>query len=242
MTDQQENQEKLDSEFSIEIVNTPEVSQEYESFREEIWEQTVKEGKQVGKEFFNGEIYRLMNFDEESRTIQLGIMQYADRLLKTKISQEEIAKRFGRDHVMQHCVANGILLTSDKKLVVGIKKNSVDLKPGKLAYIGGNLNADEVEIHTFEDIYTMMMREIGEETKINPQRERLSFARLVTNGNFASFYFLYQLDISSEEIDSIHREGEFTRLETMTPEEIEKTDRVAITDFNQSKEWVESLV
>jgi len=242
MTDQQEDKEKLDSDFSIEIVDTPEVSEEYKKLRDDIWEQTVEEGRQNGKEFFNGEIYRLVNFDEEGIIIQLGIMQYSDRLLKTKISQEEIAKRFGKDHVMQHCVVNCLLLTSDKKLVVGVKRNSVDLKPGKLAYIGGNLNSDEVKVNSFEDIYTMMMKEIEEETNIVPERKQLSFAKLQANGNFASFYFLYQLGISSEEIDTIFKEGEFVKLETMTPGEIVTTDRVGITDFNQSKEWIESLV
>jgi hypothetical protein len=234
--------ETLVPEFNIEIVETPQVSEEYRVLREEIWQQTVEEGKQVGKEFYNGEIYRLINFDEESRIIQFGTMQYADRLLKTKISQEEIVQRFGKDHVMQHCVVNAILVTSDKKLVVGVKKNSVDLKQGKLGYIGGNLNADEVKVNSFEDIYTMMLREIEEETNIDSQRERISFRKLVANGNFASFYFIYQLGISSEEIDTIYREGEFIKLETMTPNEIVSTDRVGITDFNQSKEWIESLI
>jgi hypothetical protein len=88
----------------------------------------------------------------------------------------------------------------------------------------------------------MMMREIGEETSIDLQRKRLSFGKLVANGNFASFYFIYHLDISSGEIDTIYREGEFVRLETMTPDEIVKTNRVGITDFNQSKEWIGSLI
>ena len=234
--------ETLDSEYNIEIVDTPKVSEEYVALREEIWGQVVEEGAKVGKEFYNGQIYRLMDYNEETKTIQLGIMQYADRVLKSKISQEEITSRFGRDHVMQHCVVNAILQTSDKKLVVGVKKNSVDLQQGKLAYIGGNLNADEVKVSSFEDISTMMMKEIGEETDVIPQREKLSFAKLVANGNFASFYFLYQLGIPSGEITTIFKEGEFVGLETMTPEEIISTERIGIGDFNQSKSWINSLM
>lgn len=235
-------QEKIDTKYNIEIVDTPPVSQEYKALREKIWEEIVDKGKEAGKEFFNGQVYRLMGFDEESNTIQLGLMQYADRMLKTKISQEEIINRFGKDYIMQHCVVDGILVTSDKKVVMGVKRNSVDLKEGKLAYIGGNMSADEVKVNSFEDMYTMMTKEIEEETSITPVRDRLSFARLVANGDFADFYFIYQLGIPSEDIGSIFKEGEFVRLEAMTPKEIVNTNKTCIKDVNQSKEWIESVI
>ena len=57
---------------------------------------------------------------------------------------------------MQHCIVNAILLTSDKKIVVGVKKTSINLLQGILAYVGGNLSPDEVEVNNFEDIYTMI--------------------------------------------------------------------------------------
>ena len=86
------------------------------------------------------------------------------------------------------------------------------------------------------------MTEIEEETSIIPQREKLSFSRLVANGNFASFYFTYNLGISSKEVDTIFREGEFVKFEALTPEEIVNTDRAGIADFDQSKEWVGEMI
>ncbi len=231
-----------DSEYKIEIVDSPLMSEEYKAFREKIWNQMVEEGKKVGKEFYNGKICRLVAINEETRTIQLGTMQYADRLLKTRVSLEDIGKRFGKDHIMQHCIVNAILLTSDKKVVVGVKKTSINLLQGILAYVGGNLSPDEVEVKNFEDIYTMMMTEIEEETSIIPQREKLSFSRLVANGNFASFYFTYQLDISSKELDIIFREGEFVKFEALTQEEIVNTERAGVADFDESKEWVGEMI
>ena len=234
--------ETLKTELNIDIVQTPPVSKEYEAFRDRIWTEAVEEGKSVGKDFYNGVLYRFVGYDEETQTVQLGLMQYSDRLLKSKISPDSIAEMFGRDHVMQHCVVNVILLTTDRRIAVGIKKNSVDLRPKKLAYIGGNLNANEVEVTKFEDIYTMMMKEIEEESSIVPEREKMDFVKLVVNGNWASFYFLYRLNLSSEEIDKIYKEGEFLEFETMTPSEIAKTERIAIGDFNDSKAWIESLI
>ena len=64
-------------EYKIEIVDSPLMSEEYKAFREKIWNQMVEEGKKVGKEFYNGEICRLVAINEETKTIQLGTMQYA---------------------------------------------------------------------------------------------------------------------------------------------------------------------
>lgn len=226
--------------LKIEIVEAPQLSSEYIVLREKIWEEKVQEWEKAGKEIFNGTLYRFMGTTED--TIKLSHMTYADRLVRTMLSQEEISRRFGKDHVMRNCCVDAILITTDGKIVVGIKKNSVDLVQGKLGYIGGNMNADEVEVNSFENICTMMMKEIEEESNIIPERECLSFAQLGVTDTWASFYFVYRLNVSSKNVNDIYKDDEFSQFVAMTPDEIVCADRLATEDLNLSKEWIKEVV
>lgn len=230
------------NDYEIQIVETPPLSEEYTNLREDIWKTKTSEWKEAGKELFNGALYRYMGTDDDSSTVKLGLMSYSDRLVRTVLSKEKIIERFGTDYVMKNSCVDAIILTTDGKVVVGVKKNSVDLKQGKLGYIGGNMNADEVEVSSMEDIYKMMMKEIGEESGIIPERDRLSFAKLGVSDMWASFYFIYKLGLSSEEVNKIYKEGEFTEFITMTPDEIANTERPSISDMNLSKEWIKEVV
>ncbi len=232
------------NDYEIQIVETPPLSQEYINLREDIWQTKTSEWKEAGKELFNGKLYRYMGIEEDNdfATIKLGLMSYSDRLVRTVLSKDEIVERFGTDYVMKNSCVDVIILTTDGKVAVGVKKNSVDLKQGKLGYIGGNMNADEVVVNSMEDIYTMMMKEIAEESSIIPERERLSFAKLGVSDMWVSFYFIYKLGLSSEEVNKIYKEGEFTEFIAMTPDEIVKTERPAISDMNFSKQWIKEVV
>jgi hypothetical protein len=237
------NENKFDMEqpqINIQIVETPPISEEYQQYREQIWDETQRKWSKAGKDLFNGTLYRFMGKD--GNTIRLGLMTYADRLVRSKISIQEIRRRFGVEHIMKNCCVDLIPITTDRKVVVGVKKNSVDLKRGKLGYIGGNMNTEEVSVSKFEDIYTMMIEEIKEESNIVPQRDRLSFSRLGITDAWASFYFTYNLEIHSASIGSIFKEGEFTEFVAMTPEEIKNTEKRGIGDFNLSKDWIDEVV
>lgn len=227
------------AQLRIEIVETPPLSAEYIEFRDVVWKEKVQEWSDAGKEIFNGTLYRYMGRD--GNTIKLGLMTYADRLVRTKISVTEIEKRFGKDHVMQNCCVDLLPITTDGKIVVGIKKNSVDLHTDKLAYIGGNMNKEEVRVRDFEDVYSMMMVEISEESNIPLEREKLSFIKLGLADGWASFYFVYRLDIPSERIEELFKDGEFVRLVAMSREEIKKTDYPAVGDLNLSKDWIDEV-
>jgi hypothetical protein len=237
------NENKFDMEqpkINIEIVETPPISKEYLQYRTQIWDETKRKWSEAGKEIFNGTLYRFMS--EEGNTIRLGLMTYADRLVRSKISIKEIGERFGEEHIMKNCCVDLIPITTDGKVVVGVKKNSVDLKQGKLGYIGGNMNADEVAVTKFDDIKTMMITEIVEESNLIPERNKLFFSRLGVTDGWASFYFTYNLGIHSANIGSIFKGGEFNQFIAMTPGEIKNTEKRGIGDFNLSKDWIDEVI
>lgn len=232
-----------EQEYQIKVVETPPLSEEYIKFRDELYQKKLEEFKEAGKPLFNGDLYRFLGIEDGN--VFLGHMQYADRLVRSELSVEEIERRFGKDYVMKNACVDAIMVTTDGKIVVGVKTRSVDLKQGKLGFIGGNMNADEVQVNSFEDIYTMMSKEIEEETKVVPNREKMSFLRVGVADTWASFYFLYRLDILSEDVGTIYKDSkdkEFAELITMTPEEIKNTNRAGIGDFNLTKEWIEEVV
>lgn len=230
-------------EYQIKVVETPPLSEEYIKFRDELYQKKLEEFQEAGKPLFNGDLYRFMGVEDSN--VLLGHMQYADRLVRSELSVEEIERRFGKDYVMKNACVDAIMVTTDRKIVVGVKTRSVDLKQGKLGFVGGNMNADEVKVSSFEDIYTMMSKEIEEETTVVTNREKMSFLRVGVVDTWASFYFLYRLDISSKDVGTIFKDSkdkEFAELITMTSEEIKNTDRVGIGDFNLTKEWIEEVV
>lgn len=234
----------IPKQYGIRIVETPELNPAYISQRDTIWTEKVEAGRKVGKEFFNGVLYRLMGVENESSpepVLKLGHMTYADRIMKSNLSVDEIERLYGKDHVMVHCCVDAILTTTDGKVVYGVKKRSVDLKEGKLGFVSGNMNADEVKVNAFEDIFTMVMKEIGEETSIVPDRKKLSFAMLGVSNGWASFYFLYKLGIHSRDIGDIYKDDEFQSFEAMFPVDILRESRVATSDFNYSKGFLLEL-
>jgi len=231
--------QKVKEEIKIEIVGTPPLSTGYKEFRAQVWSEKVEQWESVGKEVFNGTLYRYMGMDGD--TVKLGLMTYADRLVRSEIPVSEIEDRFGTDHVMRNCTVNAIPITTDEKIIVGIKKNSVALQPFKLGYIGGNMNEDEVKVKDFEDIYSMMMVEIEEESNIQPKREKLSFEKLGVTDSWASFYFTYMLDVTSDKIGDLFKKGEFVELVSMTREDIKNNNDPAIGEFDLSKNWIEEI-
>lgn len=230
--------------FKIKIVGTPPLSKEYEEERNRIWISKVEEGRKVGKPFFNGELYRYMGVDNESSpepVLRLGLMTYADRLMKTVVPIDEIESRYGSDHVMIHSCVDAIPVTTDGKIVYGVKKRSVDLVEGKVGYVSGNMNADEVRVRTFEDVYSMMMKELEEETSIHPDRKSMRFAKLGVTESWMSCYFIYELGFSSSELHRLEKDDEFDHFVAGTPEEIVNMNVPATSDFNYSKRFIQDL-
>lgn len=228
------------NEYRILLVEPPELLPEYVELRDRTWEKKVQDGVSVGKEFTNGVIYRFLGIENDQ--IKLTTMMYSDRMFKKAMSPSEIVSQFGESHLMIHGLTNIIMVTTDGYIAVGIKKMSTYLEKGKLAHVSGNLNKDEVEINTFEDIYRMAMLEVQQETSLNPVRDRIHFANVSKFSTCVSFNFIYLLDIPSKEVETLNRDGEFVSFEAMSTDDILKTNRSGITDFEESKNWIKEAV
>jgi hypothetical protein len=227
-------------EFSLQRVDSPPISPEYIQKRDKVWERRVREGAEVGKKFHNGVLYRYLGSDEFG--IKLGLMNYSDRMFKKDMTSEEIEREFGREHNMIHCIVEVVMVTTDGKIVVGEKAMSTDLQTGRLAHVSGNMNHDEVEVNSAEDVYKMAMVEIEEEANVVPDRDKLFYVGTVQPRTYFSFNFVYLLDISSEQVDGLNKEGEFLRFKTMSVEEVLNTDQEGIPDFEDSKIWIEEAL
>lgn len=226
---------------SIEMIPPRVLSEEYLQARDQAWEEMVEEGKRAGKNFWNGELYSFEGIRQDGMdnpTLILGKMTYADRLFKKRLNPQEIAMKFGTDHVLRHCVTGALILTADRQIVVGIKKSSVHLQEGIYGHVSGNLNADEMTITTFLDIYGFITKEMEEETAITVDPSRLFFYGISLFNSAASFDFVYRLPISSNDVDIISKDDEFQSFITLSPEEVLSSIHPSTSDFAYSKHFL----
>ncbi|MCD4811877.1 hypothetical protein K8R14_04785 [bacterium] len=226
--------------FTVQRIESPPISPKYIQKRDNAWKRRAQEGAEVGKEFYNGVLYRYLDFDEGG--IKLGLMSYSDRLFKKDMTTDEIEREFGDEHNMIHCIVEVVMITTDGMVVVGEKAMTTDLQKGQLAHVSGNMNHDEVEVNTSEDVFKMAMMEIEEEANVQPKREKLFFVGVVQPRTYFGFNFVYLLDISSEQVNELNKEGEFLSFKTMSLDEMVNTDQKGIADFEDSKEWIEEAV
>lgn len=217
----------------------------YQADRNKAWEELVKKGATLGKEYHNGILYRLLsveNRDGAIPTITLGLMSYADRLFKKTKPISQIKAEYGEDHVMVHCVVDAIMVTTDNHIVYGIKRLTTNLEKGKAGFIGGNLNADEVEVKSFHHIGEMMAKEIQEEAQFTPEQQRLTFVKLAITESWAAFYFLYRLPFSSHLLHQLKPNTEFEYLTSQPVNEFALSHVKGNSDFELGKQVVKEMM
>ncbi len=131
--------------------------------------------------------------------------------------------------------------TKDGKYVFGIRGDRPEQGTPPIGGIGGTLNKDETEIHSFADICKCMLREIQEETALECTAEDLRFFGLYPAPYWFQFWFTVRLPISSEEINRYHRPGEFSSLIAVTQQEAFDTSMRITGAFRRSRPFLHLL-
>lgn len=231
--------------IKVSYVGKHNFSTEYIKACDVVWNELVESGKSVGKEFWNGELYTLNNLylDETNiPVLEFGSFEYKDRLYKKNLGTTDFIANYGLNHLHSHCGACCYLITTDHKIVIGRKTTSVGLEKGILGAVGGNLNKDELEIYTFNDIFKSAIKEVEEEVNLIVNPTKFKFRQLCHFNNYYLFEFIYLLDISSQKVDSIFKPGEFIELLTFTPNELINLDTPMILDLKYSKQFLGDIL
>lgn len=203
----------------IQPVARPECSAVYLEEREQAWVAQMERVLARNGHMWNGELYTLdeiQSLIEGQVVLRLGTCEYKDLVFQALQGGATIATRFGENHCLHFSGVICVPVTLDGKFVFGIR---ADRGEPTFGGIGGNLNKDEQEVHSFTDICQSMLREIQEETALPCQMEDLRFFGLHVSGGMHIFWFTALLPINSADINQYHRPGEFSSLITMTQSE-----------------------
>lgn len=221
------------------------LSNQYLEQREEVWQRKLSESKQKNQKLWNGEVYTietLIQYDESRVVLELGSSEYKDIIFRSQLGAERISEEFGSNHLLNFITVDCIPVTTDRKAVFGVRAKGTYVQEGALGLIGGTLNKDEMSVKSLNDITQFMLKEIREETAMVLPFESL---RLFSVNFFRSKYeFLYtvNLDCSSNEIQKLHRDGEFSRLVALNRDELEKTDLTPLDTIRFCKNYLSDLL
>lgn len=228
---------------TIKFLGKRSLSNEYSLEREIHWEEHLKKGESVGKKFWNGLLYSFEGFDQfnfDNPVLYLGEMEYKDYIFKKKVGVEYIVNKYGKEYIFRNCGVDLLLVTKDKKIVIGQKAFSVNLETNLYGHISGNMNIDEMIVGSFSDISNVMKMEIEEESNIKFDSKRLNFNQIILFNSYVGFEYIYQLDISSQDVHTIFKTGEFTSFTTVTPEEFLKLK--GVSGFEFSKRYIKDII
>jgi 8-oxo-dGTP pyrophosphatase MutT (NUDIX family) len=179
-----------------------------------------------GGHMWNGEIYTLENIispGDERIVLRMSTCEYKDLVFRMLKGDEHVARRFGESLMYQFSGVNCAPLTLDGKFVFGIRADRPEQGAPPIGGIGGTLNKDEMEIHSFVDIRQCMLREIQEETALECPPEALKFFGLYSSDYSHHFWFTLRLPVHSQDINQYHRPGEFSSLVAYTQQEAFET-------------------
>ncbi len=212
--------------LTIQPVERRESSAAYLEEREQAWTGQLEKVLARGGHMWNGEIYTLENIipaGDGRIILKMGTCEYKDLVFRMLKGDGYIAALYGEAYLFRFTGVNCAPLTQDGKFVFGIRADRPEQGAPPIGVIGGSLNRDEMEIHSFADIRQCMHREIQEETALVCADERLRFFGLYSTNNWHYFWFTVRLPIHSQEINRYHRPGEFSSLVAFTQPEANET-------------------
>jgi hypothetical protein len=204
----------------------PSVRQEFSTAyceeREQVWAGQMAKVLARNDQMWNGEIYTLEDIrtpGEDRLTLQMSTCEYKDIVFRMLKGQEYIASRYGEGYLFRFTGVNCVPVTQDGKFVFGMRADRPEQGEPPIGGIGGTLNKDEMEIHSFPDIRRFMLREIQEETALVCTVESLRFFHLYYALASYHFWFTVRLPIDSSEVGQFHQPGEFSSLVAITQPE-----------------------
>ncbi|MFH1547525.1 MAG: hypothetical protein ABIC57_03495 [bacterium] len=209
--------------------------------RDKFWKEVVSEGIKVGKKFWNGTIYALESLDfkggSPSRLV-LTTIEYKDFLLENVNGRNWIVKNFGRESFYKNCWVSVLPITSDGKIVCGLKKSSEIVWPERIAYISGGLNQDETKVKDTLCIREHAYKEFIEETNVLKIQKGLTsddlfFSQIIICKSHVEFQFMVKLEISSRDVDKLNCRGEFKLFVAFSKDELLKFKGKILPEFKR---------
>jgi len=219
-------------------------SPRYITERDEIWEQKLAKAEKENRKLWNGTIYtieKLLQIDEENLKIVLSFCEFKDIVFRISKGIPYMQSAFGIDHIPKFITVDCIPISSDGKFVFGLRGNKTNVADGSIGLLGGTVNKDEMEISTFNDFTTFMIREIQEETHIKVEKERLNLFSL--NQFRGKYEFLYTLDleIESSKINTILKDDEFSEMLCLSREEVFAWNRPTVDAFRYCRNYIDKI-
>jgi 8-oxo-dGTP pyrophosphatase MutT (NUDIX family) len=224
-------------------VSTPSLPASYLAEREKLWKEKLSHAQQTGSSLWNGRIYTLEKLKQTSQShihLELGTCEYKDILFHIHRNSIHLAPDFWVPsfHYLTVCC---IPTTLDQKFVFGVRAKGTAVKSGSVGLIGGTLNQDEREVHEFQDFYAFMRKEIEEETAIPPHSLDLTLFSLNFYRAKYEFLFTFKLPIHSKDVNSIHKNGEFSELLALAPDEVSSLTLPPTDSFLYCRNYLPNL-
>lgn len=189
--------------------------------RERVWREQMARVQERNGHMWNGEIYTWEDVlipDENNVIIRVSTCEYKDVVFRFVQGRKYVSERYGDEAIVRIMGVNVMPITADGKFVFGQRADRPE-QGAPVGGIGGTLNKDEIEIHTFADIRRHAFTELQEETALPVVPEDLRFFGLYAAGHAYNFWFVARLAIDSSEIHHYHRPGEFSRLLALSEQE-----------------------
>jgi 8-oxo-dGTP pyrophosphatase MutT (NUDIX family) len=211
--------------LTIQTVDCWERTSAYLEEREQVWAGQMEKVLARKGQMWNGEIYTfedILTRGDEQIVMRMSTCEYKDLVFRFLKGQEYIAGRFGEAYLFRFTGVTCVPLTADGKYIFGIRADRPE-QGAPIGVIGGTLNKDEMEIHSFADIRQCMLREIQEETALECPITHLRFFGLYFSSYSNQFRFTVRLSIHSQDINQYHRPGEFSSLIAYSQQEANET-------------------
>lgn len=140
----------------------------YLADRERTWDEQMARVQALNGHMWNGEIYTWEDVlipDTNRVIIRVGTCEYKDVVFRFHQGREYVSGRYGDEALVRIMGVNVMPLTADGKFVFGQRADRPE-QGAPVGGIGGTLNKDEIEIHTFADVCRHAFTELQEETAL----------------------------------------------------------------------------
>ncbi len=221
------------------------LSGKYLEERETIWKQEFEKANKSGKSIWNGTVYtieEMLQPDEEKLYFVFSTCEYKDIVFRIKKGRSNIIKEYGISYLPKYITLDCITVTTDNKFVFGIRNNSTILDSGHIGLIGGTANQDEMEINSVKDLTKFMIKEIEEETMIQVIEKNLYLFSINQFNAKYEFLYILLLDIDSNKINNLYKEGEFDKLLCLTADEVHNYNAGTLDAFRYSRLYIDKIL
>ena len=161
-----------------------------------IREAKVLESEQKWSKLWDGNNYRLVQYESNPTSLQLdlGYVKYRNARV-TKFLLEDISK-LPTDQRANSIFVSWYIHTQDKYSVRGERSARYLCKDGEIEIIGGVLQPDEILVSTIQDILNWFLKEVEEETGVPAEYTQNPHLVGITQSEHLNIGIIFQIDIA----------------------------------------------